>query len=433
MEASNADATPPTAPRTTDVSETASQSPHPPGSCASPEGGGRVLLLDRLLSDLTCLEICLLLALVFDRRAMGRLARKYNLVNDDEPRDFIFSLIHLHSECHGARSPFALAFTQLMNRSFDHLVAQVRNAHTVSVPREQLARMVQDGENPVGVLWALATDPRDPMRNLGHHEGHRIFMEGIEAWKRRHVAASARGAHGDGEDSLARQAQLEARLRRMADNLERQKSVLRKAEARIAELERENAGLLARVEKFEHQSDREIVLTQRLHQQELRMEAISRANRELRQKQVRARPPEPEYPTDSVEPTTPMPPAAAPPGSQGTAQPLAGHRVAVVGGLERMEQAYRETVEELGGHFLYHNGTFSSGSNELKQVAACADFLVFVTTVNSHNALKVAKKVCKKVGTRFCATRRTGSSGLRRTLIEASRMDEADAPSQDTP
>jgi hypothetical protein len=163
------------------------------------------------------------------------------------------------------------------------------------------------------------------------------------------------------------------------------------------------------------------------------MEAISRAYRELRQEEAGAHPPEPECPAEPVEPATPVSAAAARPEIQEEARPLAGRRVAVIGGLERMEQAYRETVEELGGHFLYHNGTFSSGSNELKQVAACADFLVFITTMNSHNALKVAKKVCKKIGTRFCATGKTGSSGLRQTLIEASRTDKAGAPSSDRP
>lgn len=96
--------------------------------------------------------------------------------------------------------------------------------------------------------------------------------------------------------------------------------------------------------------------------------------------------------------------------------PLAGLRVAVVGGIGRMLPEYREVVRQLGAELIYHDGHMKSGSYKLKNVVCGADIVVFITSVNSHGALTVLKAVCRKKRKRFIALRETGCESLDRVL-----------------
>jgi HAMP domain-containing protein len=95
--------------------------------------------------------------------------------------------------------------------------------------------------------------------------------------------------------------------------------------------------------------------------------------------------------------------------------PLFGLRVAVVGGLSRMQPEYREVVRQLGAEMLFHNGEVKT-ANKLKSVVCGADIIVFITSVNSHGALNVVKAVCRKNGKKFIALKETGSESLAKTL-----------------
>ena len=96
--------------------------------------------------------------------------------------------------------------------------------------------------------------------------------------------------------------------------------------------------------------------------------------------------------------------------------PLAGLRVAVVGGICRMLPEYREVVKQLGGELIYHDGHMKSGSYKLKNAVCGADIVVFITSVNSHGALAVLKTVCKKRRKRFIAMKETGCESLDKVL-----------------
>jgi HAMP domain-containing protein len=96
--------------------------------------------------------------------------------------------------------------------------------------------------------------------------------------------------------------------------------------------------------------------------------------------------------------------------------PLFGLRVAVVGGLSRMQPEYREVVRQLGAEMLFHNGEVKNGSYKLKSVVCGADIVVFITSVNSHGALNVVKAVCRKNGKKFIALKETGTESLAKTL-----------------
>ncbi len=84
-------------------------------------------------------------------------------------------------------------------------------------------------------------------------------------------------------------------------------------------------------------------------------------------------------------------------------------KVALIGGLDRLENQYRSVFESLGTmKFYFHTGCCSgSGANRLRASAQDADIVVFITRVNSHNALNVIKGICRKSGKSFLALRET--------------------------
>ncbi|MFP5212933.1 MAG: DUF2325 domain-containing protein [Acidobacteriota bacterium] len=96
--------------------------------------------------------------------------------------------------------------------------------------------------------------------------------------------------------------------------------------------------------------------------------------------------------------------------------PLAGLKVAVIGGLERMLPAYRGVVQQLGAELLFHDGHVRKGAYKLKSLVCGADIVVFITSVNSHGALKIVKAVCKQSGKVFLPIRETGTESLERVL-----------------
>ena len=101
---------------------------------------------------------------------------------------------------------------------------------------------------------------------------------------------------------------------------------------------------------------------------------------------------------------------------------LENMRIALVGGLDRLEDKYQEAFEMNGAEFRFHTGV-SGGVNaiRLKTLSNWADVVVFVTTVNSHNALSIVKGICRKSGKLFLAMRHSGveqvSSNVREHLL----------------
>lgn len=96
--------------------------------------------------------------------------------------------------------------------------------------------------------------------------------------------------------------------------------------------------------------------------------------------------------------------------------PLQGRKVMIIGGLDRLEPNYRDTVSRLGGECEFHTGKLRNGNRRLKQRVANADLVVFITSINSHAALNAVKKECKRCSKPFCALRQTGCGSLEETL-----------------
>jgi hypothetical protein len=96
-------------------------------------------------------------------------------------------------------------------------------------------------------------------------------------------------------------------------------------------------------------------------------------------------------------------------------------KVAVVGGMDRLAPRYCDVIEEMGGEFLSHNGDCSgSRAQVLAQTVCKADIVVYITSVNSHNALHITKATCKKSGSSLNILRSSSPSALKKLLREKS-------------
>lgn len=75
---------------------------------------------------------------------------------------------------------------------------------------------------------------------------------------------------------------------------------------------------------------------------------------------------------------------------------LCEKRVLIVGGIERMEKAYRKFIEERGGIFEYHAGHMKSGGKALENSVQRADLVLCPVNCNSHGACLKVKSLGKK-------------------------------------
>lgn len=95
---------------------------------------------------------------------------------------------------------------------------------------------------------------------------------------------------------------------------------------------------------------------------------------------------------------------------------LIGKRVAVVGGIDSLERHYREMIESMGATFHRHNGACRGGDRPLDACISKADLVICPIGVNSHNAAKSVKKMCKIRGVPCCFPRSASITGVKKAL-----------------
>lgn len=75
-------------------------------------------------------------------------------------------------------------------------------------------------------------------------------------------------------------------------------------------------------------------------------------------------------------------------------------KACIIGGLQRREKEYMETCKDLGVKAKIFNEMNSSFENSIK----ATDFVVFITTLVSHNMANKAKNLCRKHDIPFICT-----------------------------
>lgn len=364
-----------------------------------------------------CLSVITMLAMSQEGKKLRKLARRFGLFGNGSEPGAGELLQALHELCH--RSPeCAKCIARDLDHRFRGTVARIR-----SLSPEQVAMI--EMKWPVPLLWATLTDGREDVVLFGRRLLHGTL------WTALHRASA-----GDEDERGQAFHSLEENLRTQTEKTAKLQRELKEREAKNEELRR----LLWKAEQQRPTTEGNVPGNGRLTRELRKVEHALANEREKVRTLSRIMEaaglilpgkagPEPAAETAARRDKEPCPRLRGMPGScagqcgngDGCCNdcPLAGLRVAVVGGPCKMLSAYRKTVHNLGAEFLFHDGEVRNGSIQLKGVVGGADIVVFITTVNSHGALNVVKAACRKKGNRFIALRETGAESLAKMLKTA--------------
>ncbi len=363
-----------------------------------------------------CLNVVAVLAMNREGKTLKRLARRFNLLPKGSEPTIEEVVQLLHEACH-RDADLVRTIEKGLDSRFGATVARVR-----SLEPHQVAELSMDW--PAPLLWATLTDAREEVRRHG-----RLILHGM-LWN-----LFRQPATGDSE---------RAHLRRKVEALEKKvrekHAELVPARESLRARETEAAGLRSLLEKMSNgpaSADPDKAGQGRLLRQVRKLQYELNGERErteIFRRAIRSAGisvPE-DIPSgtpagDGCPDMRPCPCGNGHEGSRCTNRccegselcprcPLEGLRVAVIGGPDRMQPAYRRVVQQLGAEFLFHDGGVRNGSTRVKSLVCGADIVVFITTINSHGALNAVKAVCKKTGKKFVALRETGAESLGKTL-----------------
>jgi hypothetical protein len=76
-------------------------------------------------------------------------------------------------------------------------------------------------------------------------------------------------------------------------------------------------------------------------------------------------------------------------------------RIGIIGGAEKTQSRlrYEQVAREHGGSVEFHDGHMEGrGSESLHSLVERCDLVVIVTRVNSHNAVRLARSLVRKLG-----------------------------------
>jgi len=100
--------------------------------------------------------------------------------------------------------------------------------------------------------------------------------------------------------------------------------------------------------------------------------------------------------------------------------------IGVVGGLERVESVL-QTMGALAGHQVeFHRGHVQGGSQSLAALVDRCDMVIIVTDVNSHGAVQLTKRLCRRRGQTPLVVRNCGPARFER-ILEAIETRDATA------
>jgi hypothetical protein len=363
-----------------------------------------------------CLACTVILASAMGPKTMKKLLvdAGYDHVSAWERPEAILETMHV--VCHHDERIVA-AVSKSLNKRYRSALTSVKGMQPNEVDEKASSLTL-----PVPLLWACFQADDPPLRAQGRRLAHLILWNAIKRLLE--------------QPRIDSQAEQLGKLRRANANLRKEISELRKttlltqspkvkarpapaAESAPRLAQPDIASLKKTIKLLERQLQAETRQKEQLHQEAAVWRALA-LNREKEDTY------QPGFNVGGLQthiPTTPgaagdePPPCAA---ARSCEQcPLQGVKVAVIGGLKRMETNYCDVVDRLGGQCLCHPGHVASGCRRLRQVVGKADLVVFITTINSHSAMSAVKSECKKHGKPFLAMDRTGAGSLEKMLLGA--------------
>ncbi len=372
------------------------------------------------MENFDCIMICVMLGLSMDRNEMLKLARRFGLVSKYEHDPYI-SYYALHKGCHS--SPELQKHLQdLFGRRYALIKKELAGVADAGGGRAD--KMVRElfRSSPGGVIWNLLTDGNDIFKGLGVYNVHRVLLLGMEAYlSDSGIEASFKADASPGLGELVDKAQ-NNQVDKTAEELVRLKSMIDECGREISALNTVSSEKDAKIRALE---EKIVVLEARPESEGKLKRQIRKLEYELSQ---RGR-------MSTGEPVVPCPRSMnenkecdsivvedesrfCENAGSGVCR-LDKMKVAVVGGIERLIPRYQEVVEKMGGRFFGHDGDCSGqGAKQLANMVCQAEIVVYITSINSHNALNVVRATCRRSGRSFWVLRSASPDALERFLSE---------------
>ena len=354
-----------------------------------------------------CLASTVLMASALSEKTMRRLLKRADIPSPGPGQGTEHLLAALHAGCH--QDPDLRAgVAKELNKKFASAVASAGK-----LDPDQAAAQAQQRPWVIPLLWACCQHPSPQVRGAGRQLAHRALWEGMQQLRGLDQAGQEKGR----SQGLAREnAALRQRLAQAREDNRGLKRQIGRQPASPAAPPRSLALAPTEPKRQLKELRRQLAQAQK-EIQELRQEMVVWRSLacQMDQQAASAGPLEP-TPLPICENQSLEPAAATCP--RRASCPLRGTKVAVVGGLERMEPSYRQVVERLGGKCLFHCGHMRAGPSGLRQVVAKSDLVICITSVNSHGAMSVVKKECKRCRKRFCPMNGAGAGALENLLRE---------------
>jgi Uncharacterized protein conserved in bacteria (DUF2325) len=382
----------------------------------------------RKLWTMKCESLFQILAASFSPEELDKLFRKYQVALPEAPRGHADLYQLAHQQCH-----HETPFSRHLQRHLQHKHAAVVRrfaTHTPESIHQTLGTLLSLGTAPLpadlaGMLWTVASDPSPALRPVEHWLvdalhlfSHQLLLEHIRhdatvsastdaqliALQREveQLQAERRGW----QKSLQCLEQQATRLTQHNDRLQRQLDALSVA---YATLQRQHTPPLPatpessrELKKLRYQIDK---LTASLADQEAeqqRLQILVASYEAILGEQ------------------TGEPEVAAPHNAADTSLPamLHGKKIALIGGLGRAAPYYEQTIRQLGGCCLFHDGDLGQGQRRLADVIKQADIVFCPVDRTSHGATAAAKKLCRALHKPCYFLRSSGISHLREKLRE---------------
>ncbi len=364
-----------------------------------------------------CVVTTVLLASSFERRAQERLLKKAGSAAPLPSGQGGDLLLALHEACHLSPEVRA-AVAKELGAKYGHAVRRCARLEP-----EEILEQAGASPWPAPLLWACFARLDRPAREAGRVLAHHMVAQGMD--RLRGQCALER------EQERARELTSQNRaLRGEIKQLVKQNQDLAQKQARRAAATPAPAPPRPQTvspHKKELKRLRKELAAQKQEMEKLRSEtAVWRSLACREEEGARAEAPEmPEMRCGGYEDCGDECPRTGNPRPADC--PLRGRRVAVIGGLDRLEKNYCEVIEQMGGSCLCHTGKVRSGARRLRQIVNKSDVVVFLTPINSHAALNVVKKHCKQCSTPFCPLNCTSPAALESHLKEMRGLGAAGA------
>lgn len=342
----------------------------------------------RRLWDLAVRHHCVLLGAAFD---LGELRRLFRRAGYGDWRTAGEYEVHCTAVCRAnSRNDLSTLMQKSLEERFAAAVSRFDNAATALELLQRWRTLASEGE-AVAAYWAALTHPAwdsdldESLSREMHMIAHQEFSA-RRATLRRMRQLEERLAQAEEQLADAKQAKERLRLENAAQ--QRQSGVL-EAELRQArtELERWHSGETADALRA-RQAELEAALRRALAEGD----ELRRTLRRLERANGSSRPVELQSGT-ILEQTVPK---AAP---EPACRPdVCGRRVLCIGGKTNLMPQYRALVEDAGGEFSHHDGGVENHVGRLPAMLAAAEVVICLAADCSHAAYRLAKRYCKAKG-----------------------------------